>query len=46
MSALARREFVLFCGLAVLVALVFAWMGTAYGMRMLVRFKITRVLAC
>ena len=36
MSALARREFVLFCGLAVLVALVFAWMGMAYGMRMLV----------
>lgn len=36
MSALPRREIVLFSGLAVVLALVFAWMGTAYGMRMLV----------
>lgn len=36
MSALPRRELVLFSGLAVLVAMVFAWMGAAYGTRMLV----------
>jgi branched-chain amino acid transport system permease protein len=36
MSTLPRREVFLFSGLAVLVALVFAWMGTAYGTRMLV----------
>ena len=36
MTALPRRELLLFCGLAVIVALVFAWMGSAYGTRMLV----------
>ena len=36
MSTLPRREILLFSGLAVLVALVFAWMGAAYGTRMLV----------
>ena len=30
------RTFALFAGLAVLVALVFAWLGAAYGVRMLV----------
>ena len=36
MTALPRREIVLFAGLAVIVALVFARMGGAYGTRMLV----------
>lgn len=36
MSALPRREILLFSGLAILVALVFAWMGAAYGTRMMV----------
>jgi branched-chain amino acid transport system permease protein len=36
MSALPRREIVLFAGLGIVVALVFAWMGAAYGVRMLV----------
>ena len=36
MNALPRRELFLFTGLAVVVALVFASMGNAYGMRMLV----------
>src|SRR5690606_36662899 len=36
MSALPRRELVLFAGLAIIVALIFAAMGAAYGMRMLV----------
>lgn len=36
MSALPRRELVLFSGLVVVVALVFSWMGAAYGTRMLV----------
>lgn len=36
MSAPGRREALLFSGLAVVVALVFAWMGIAYGTRMLV----------
>ena len=36
MSALPRRELLLFAGLAVLVAIVFAAMGAAYGTRMMV----------
>jgi len=36
MTALPRRELFLFAGLAIIVALVFAWMGTAYGVRMMV----------
>ncbi|KAB2866512.1 MAG: branched-chain amino acid ABC transporter permease, partial [Bauldia sp.] len=36
MSALPRREILLFSGLAVLVALVFSSMGAAYGTRMMV----------
>ncbi|TKT75263.1 branched-chain amino acid ABC transporter permease [Aquamicrobium sp. LC103] len=36
MKTMANREILLFSGLAIIIALVFAWMGSAYGMRMLV----------
>ena len=45
MNAMAMRAAALFSGLAILVALVFAWMGTAYGTRMLVEASCYAIIA-
>jgi branched-chain amino acid transport system permease protein len=45
MSAAMTRPLVLFAGLAVLLVLVFAWMGDAYGTRMLVEASCYAIIA-
>lgn len=40
-----RREIYLFTGLAVLLALIFAWLGAAYGTRMLVEASCYAIIA-
>ncbi len=41
----AMRDVSLFAGLAVVIALVFAWLGTAYGVRMLVEASCYAIIA-
>ena len=45
MKALPVRELVLVAGLGVMVALIFAWMGTAYGVRMMVEASCYAIIA-
>jgi branched-chain amino acid transport system permease protein len=45
MRTLPTRELVLFAGLAVLVLLIFAWLGNAYGTRVLVEASCYAILA-
>lgn len=45
MKKRAIREAVLFAGLAVVLALIFAWMGAAYGTRMLVEASCYAIIA-
>lgn len=45
MNAPPLRETVLFAGVAVLVALIFSWMGAAYGVRMMVEASCYALIA-
>ena len=45
MNASQARPLILFSGLAVLVALVFVWLGAAYGVRMLVEASCYALIA-
>jgi branched-chain amino acid transport system permease protein len=45
MNALPKREAGLFAGLAIIVALIFLWLGAAYGTRMLVEASCLALVA-